>query len=95
MSIVVNFPTSATLAGAMEINRMHRQAKENDLGFKHEKLISAVNALGSAVSSMHIALGSAAASLAGASLFSAFSGYAGTANPGTVSTFSLLSNFAA
>jgi len=94
MSIVVNFPTSATLVGAVEINRMHRQARENDLGFKIERLISAVNAVNSAVSSIHLALGSAAASLAGASLFSAFSGYAG-ANPGTVSTFALLSNFAA
>lgn len=43
MAIVYNWPTSASLAGAVDVSRMHRAAGQEDLGFKIEKTISAVN----------------------------------------------------
>ena len=111
MAIVYAEPSSATLTGARDMNRLNRVAGQEDLGFKLERLISAmntflsvisaVNVLQSAVSQIHLALGSAAASMAGASQFSAFSAYAGGTSPGTVSTqatittVSALSNFRA
>lgn len=111
MAIKFTFPTSATLVGAVNLNRMHRAAAQEDIGFKLERIISAlsilqsavssINMLQSAVSQIHVALGSAAASMAGASLFSAFSAYVGQTSPGTVSTgahieaWSALSNFRA
>lgn len=109
MALAFTFPTSATLTGAARLNRIHRAAAQEDIGFKLERMISAlsilqsaissINTLQSAVSQIHVALGSAAASLAGASLFSAFSAYAGVTSPGTVSTgatitaWSALANF--
>lgn len=95
MAIVYTEPSSATLAGARDLNRASRPAAQEDLGYKIEVLISAVNALNSAVSQIHIALGSAATSMAGTSLFSAFSAYTGGTSPGTVSTFATMSNFRA
>jgi len=112
MAIKRNWPTSATLQGAVELNRIHLKAQQEDLGFRMERLISAlsmvqslvsaVNILQSAVSGIHLALGSAASSIAGASLFSVFSAYAGGGtNSGTVSAqatitaVSALSNFRA
>lgn len=50
MSITFNFPTSATLAGARDLNRIHRAAGQEDLGFKVERLISAMNDMQSTVS---------------------------------------------
>lgn len=111
MTIVYNFPTTADLAGAREINRLARIAAQEDLGGKLERALSAlsilqsamsaINVLQSAVSQIHITLGSAAASMAGASLFSAFSAFAAMASPGALSTqptltaWSALSNFRA
>ena len=109
MTIVYNFPTSATLYGARDLNRIARQAAQEDLGVKLERTMSAlsilqsalssINTLQSAVSQIHLALGSAAASLAGASLFSAFSAFSAGASPGAVSVgaaitaWSAVSNF--
>lgn len=111
MPITYTFPTSATLAGARNISRVHRAMAQDDVGLKLERLISAVsilqsavsaiNVLQSAVSQIHLALGSAATSLAGTSLFSAFSAFTGGTSPGAVSTqatitaWSALSNFRA
>ena len=98
-------PTSATLAGARDLNRMHRTVAQDDLGYKLERLmsafsvflsvVSAVNVLQSAVSQIHIALGSAATSMAGTSLWSAFSAYAAVASPGTVSTQTIITTVSA
>ena len=111
MSVQFTFTTSATLVGAQRLNRIHRAAAQADLAVKLERMVSAlsilqsalsaVNVLQSAVSQIHLALGSAAASMAGVSLFSAFQSYAGGTSPGTVSTqatltvWSALSNFSA
>jgi len=45
MAIVYNWATSATLAGARDLSRMHRSAKQEDLGWKIEQAISAINDL--------------------------------------------------
>ncbi len=111
MAVVFNWRTSAALAGGMTVSRMNRQAAQEDVGFKMERLISALSILQSAVSSInvlqsavcaiHIALGSAATSLAGTSLFSAFSAYNGqtvlvtVSTPATLTAWSALSNFRA
>ena len=111
MTIAVNWRTSATLAGARDVNRVHLMFAREDIGQKLERTMSALsilqsavsglNVLQSAVSQIHIVLGSAAASLAGASLFSAFSAFAGATSPGAVSTqatltaWSAVSNFRA
>jgi len=95
MAITYAEPSRSSLAGARDIERGNRAFAQEDLGYKLATLISAVNALNSAVSQIHIALGSAATSLAGTSLFSAFSAYAAATSPGTVSTFAALSNFRA
>ena len=111
MAVTFNWRTSAATQGGMEVSRMHRAAAQNYLGFRVERLISAIsilqssvsmmNALGSAVCAINIALGSAAASLAGASLFSAFSAFSGQTTVTGVSAFanvtawSALSNFRA
>jgi hypothetical protein len=58
-------------------------------------VVSAVNVLQSAVSQIHIALGSAATSMAGTSLWSAFSAYAAATSPGTVSTQPLITTLSA
>ena len=92
MTIAINFPTSATLGGGMDLSRMHRHAAENDLGAKIQFLLSAMNAANTAISAIQIALGSAAASMAGASQFSAFSAFAGVVNAGTVSVMGPISN---
>ena len=95
MSITYNWRTSAATQGGMEVSRMHRAAAQNDLGFKVEKAISAINVLQSAVSQINIALGSAAVSMAGASLFSAWSAYTALTSPGATSVFAAMSNFRA
>ena len=111
MAITFNWRTSAATQGGMEVSRMHRVAAQNDLGFRVERLISAIsilqssvsmmNALGSAVCAINVALGSAASGIAGASLFSAFSAFAGQTTVTGVSAFanvtawSSLSNFRA
>ena len=111
MAIVFNWRTSATLYGARDFSRIHRVAQQEDVGFKLERTfsaisillsaLSAINVLQSAVSQIHLALGSAAASMAGASLFSAFSAFSAGASPGAVSTmptialYSTISNFRA
>lgn len=111
MAITFNWRTSATLTGARDYSRTHRVAAQEDIGFKIERIISAlsilqsglsaVNVLQSAVSQIHLVLGSAAASMAGASLFSAYSAFSAGASPGAVSVqatvtgWSALSNFRA
>lgn len=112
MTIAYTFATSATLAGARDLNRsLGRIALQEDLGAKLERAMSALSVLQSAVSSLntlqsavsqiHLALGSAAASLAGASLFSAFSAFSAGASPGavsvgaTITAWSAISNFRA
>lgn len=111
MAVVFNWQTSATLYGARDLSRIHRVAAQEDIGLKLERTISALsilqssvsmlNALGSAICAVNIALGSAAASLAGASLFSAFSAFTGQTSVTGVSAFanitawSALSNFRA
>mgnify|MGYP001577331209 CR=1 FL=1 len=111
MAVTFTWRTSAATAGGMNISRMHRAAAQEDLGFRVERLISAMsilqssvsmlNALGSAVCAINIALGSAATSMAGTSLFSAFSAFNGQTTVTGVSAFanvtawSSLSNFRA
>lgn len=96
MTIATNWPTSATLAGAVELNQMHLKAKQADLGFKLEKLISAVSEIQSAVSTLNTvvsALNLAAVSAADSGVtFSAFS----TAPSATITlTVTTISNFRA
>ena len=38
-----NFPTSATLTGAIRVSRMSMTTRQEDLGYKVERLISVVN----------------------------------------------------
>ena len=95
MSIVYAWPTSATLEGAVDLNRMHRIAGQEDLGFKIQSLISSVNVLQSGMSAINEALGSAAASLAAASLFSAFSAFGAVAATDGTSAGGNISNFTA
>ena len=111
MAITFTWRTSAALAGGANVSRIHRVAAQEDLGFKIERIISAIsilqsglsaiNVLQSAVSQIHLVLGSAAASMAGASLFSAYSAFSAGASPGAVSVqatltgWSALSNFRA
>lgn len=95
MAIVYNWPTSATLAGAVDVSRMHRAAGQEDLGSKVEKIISAINNLQSGMSSINESLGSAAASMAGASMFSAFSAFGAVAGTTGLSAGGDLSNFRA
>ena len=52
MTIVYNWQTSATLQGAFDMNSLHLRAKQEDLGFKLESLISNVNDLNSTVSTV-------------------------------------------
>jgi hypothetical protein len=61
MAIVYNWQTSATLYGARDLNRMHRTAGQEDLGFKIERLISAVNQNALAVSYLNVAVAQMAA----------------------------------
>lgn len=56
MSITFAFPTSATLAGARDLNRIHRAVGQEDLGFKIERAISALNDLQSSVSLLNSAV---------------------------------------
>lgn len=85
MAITYAFPTSATRAGARNLNGMHRHAKQQDLGYKLEFLISAINALNTAVSALNLAAVSAANSGATWSAFSST----------PTSTLGQLSNFTA
>lgn len=87
MARVGGFTTESTLVGASRISGISKSTAEQDLGYKLEVLISAVNLLSTDVSAIHLALQSAAGSIAGASLFSAFSG-GGTATLGAISNFS-------
>ena len=95
MSIVYGWPTSATLRGAVDVSRIHRAAGQEDLGFKVQSLISSVNLMQSALSSMNEAMGSAAASMEGASLFSAFSAFGAVAGTVAQSALGDISNFRA
>lgn len=108
MAIKYNLRTSATLFGAWQVNTVHRSMAQDDVGFKLERIISAlsvlvsvvssVNTLQSAVCAINNALGSAAASLAGASLFSNWSGFGSVVSASvqagaTITAWSALSNF--
>lgn len=89
---VYNWPTSATLQGAIELNRVHLKAKQEDLGSKIEKLISAVSEMQSAVSTLNtvvsaINLACVSAADSGVS-FSAFSTTPSSTITLTVATFS-------
>lgn len=111
MAITFNWRTSATLTGASRLNRTNILFAKEDVGYKLERAmsalsilqsaLSAINILQSAVSQIHLTLGSAAASMAGASLFSAYSAFSAGASPGAVSTgviitaWSAVSNFSA
>lgn len=86
MAVVFNWRTSATLYGARDFSRIHRVAAANDVGFKIERLISAVNILNTSVSLVTTALSSLNAS--GVSV-SSLSGVA------FASTFATMSNFTA
>jgi hypothetical protein len=83
MALAYTFSSTATLAGARNLNRSSRMAAQEDLGGKVQLLISAVNLLQTALSTINTALVSAANS--GVS-FSAFS-------TAPVSTMAALSNF--
>jgi hypothetical protein len=85
MAIVYNWPTSAALQGALELNRVHRTAAQEDLGFKVEKLISSVNQLNTVVSDL---ISGALSANASAVTWSSLSGY-------VQSTFVQASNFRA
>lgn len=98
MSIVYNWPTSATLRGAVDLNRMHRAAGQEDLGYKLEFIISnlnemqtSVSALNTSVSQVNIALQSAADSVCGF----AFSNFSAAGFSTVVLTLSAISNFRA
>lgn len=108
MAIKYNVRTSAALFGAWQVNSVHRVLAQEDVGAKLERLISAlsvlqsavsaINALQTAVCAINNGLGSAAASLAGASLFSAWSGFGSTASAAgqtcaAITAWSSLSNF--
>jgi len=110
MAIKYNLRTSAALFGAWQVNTVHRNLAMDDVGFKLERVISALSVLQSIVSAMNVlqcavcainnALGSAAASMAGASLFSAWSGFGSVASAAvqaqaTITAWSALSNFRA
>ena len=56
MAIVYTFSSTAALTGAVNFNRVHRIAAQEDVGFKIEKLISSVNNLQSAVSFLNSAV---------------------------------------
>jgi hypothetical protein len=86
MPTVGGFPTSATLAGARDINQVDFATAQENLGGKIELLISAINILNTNVSLIQAAVTSANAS--GVS-FSAISGVTFT------STLAALSNFRA
>lgn len=45
----INFPTSATLTGAQRVTNINFATKQEDLGAKVERLISAVNQTQSAI----------------------------------------------
>lgn len=85
---VGGFSTSSTLLGAANITGISLETAKEDLGFKIERLISAVNLLQTNQSAIQVALQSAAATLDGASLFSAFSA-------GGTGTLTAISNFTA
>mgnify|MGYP001574340974 CR=1 FL=1 len=86
MPTVGGFTTSATLAGAVDINALGLETARENLGGKIELLISAINVLTTNVSLIQAAVISANAS--GVS-FSALSGVT------LASTFIALSNFRA
>jgi hypothetical protein len=50
MAIVYTFSTTATRRGAVDLNRLHRTAAQEDLGGKVQALVSQVNLLMSLVS---------------------------------------------
>lgn len=72
MAIVTNWPTSAALTGAQELNAMHLKAKQEDLGFKIEKLISAVNEIQLHVSTLQVVVSGVVSSMSTAAGASAF-----------------------
>lgn len=85
---VGGFATSSTLLGAANITGINLETAKEDLGSKIEKLISAVNLLQTNQSAIQLALQSGAATIDGASLFSAFSA-------GGTATLTEISNFTA
>lgn len=74
MALVYTFPTSATLAGARDVNRTHRAMAQDDVGLKLERLISAVSILQSAVSAINV-LQSAVSTQATITAWSALSNF--------------------
>lgn len=56
MAIVYTFSSTAALTGAVNFNRVHRIAAQQDVGFMLEKLVSAVNDMQSAVSRLNCAV---------------------------------------
>lgn len=83
MAITYTFSTAATRSGARDLNRIHRAVAQDDVGYKLQFLISAVNILESAVSALVLGAVAAAGS---AVTWSSFSGF-------TLSTMGQLSNF--
>ena len=95
MAVVFNWRTSATLAGGMTISRMNRQAAQEELGFKVERSISAINELQTtvsllnvAVSNIHTALlsGMTTTGIGISGVFSALSGAGSFTSTGTTLT---------
>jgi hypothetical protein len=84
MAIVYTFRTSATLAGARNLNRAGRIFAQEDVGFKIERLISQVNLVITAVSALNAAISAGVAA-------SNASGFSFTA----ISATTVLSNFRA
>ena len=81
MSITFTFPTSAALAGARDLNRIHRIAGQEDLGFKIERVISSVSVLNSAIQALNSAVSNAVATSTVSGLSNALvSGLLGSSN---------------
>jgi len=110
MSIVYTFRSSATLVGARNLNRVHRAVAQEDLGFKLEKALSAINDLQSAVSTINVAVsnihtallsGMNTTAIGVSGIFSALSGAGSFTSTGTTLTrtgalsVTALSNFRA
>jgi peptidoglycan hydrolase CwlO-like protein len=103
--MATNFPTSASLTGAQELNRMHLKAAQEDLGSKIEKMISNINEMQTTVSTLNLAVSylnvgvaqmiACAASFASALSTANLTSAAGSNTATVVLSLSAVSNFRA
>ena len=103
--MATNFPTSASLTGAQELNRIHFKAAQEDLGNKIERLVSNINEMQTTVSTLNLAVSylnvalaqgiACAASFASAFSTANFTSAAGSNTATVALSLSAVSNFRA